>query len=282
MCIAVLILFVPSALFGQSFSIYPNPNSGAGGTVKNSLFTIRGSIGQYEVTTQTIAGESFSLTGGFWTFPDILTPPPEEYLQLTMPSTNIQFGQSASVPINLSSSESVTYLALTLRWPSNYFAEPQITVADPLFASASLQDDGTNLAIIIQALPGQALQNQQTIAQLSFSEASQQLHSAIVPLPIASVAALKADGSSYTNYLIQSATIAVIEDRPLLLAIHSSGQNNLELYGFAGVNYQLQYTTNLALPDSWLPLTNFVQTAGALTVPVDSTNSEIFYRIVQP
>jgi hypothetical protein len=270
-------------LLGQSFSINPSPLSGAGGTVTNSLFTIRGSIGQFDATMQPLTGNGFSSTGGYWAFPDIFEPSPPDYLQISMGSTNVQAGQTASVPIMLSSSVGVTSLALNLRWPFNYFAIPQITGLDPAIASVSIQADDTNLAIIIQILPGQVLQNTQPIGQLSVAETSTENHSAFVPLPITSVTASKPAGSPYTNCFIQSATVAVINDAPLLVATVSAEQGRgLNLYGWPGTNYQLQYSTNLALPDSWLPVSNYVQNNGVVSVIVDSPNADIFYRVKQP
>jgi hypothetical protein len=282
-CFLFLSLALPAALLGQTYSINSSPLSGTGGTVTNSLFTIRGSIGQFDATIQPLTGNGFSSTGGYWTFPDIFAPGPPDYLQVSMGSTNMQAGQTVAVPITFSSSVGVTSLALNLQWPSNYFNIPQITALDPIIASVSIQIDDTTLAIVIQVLPGQVLQDTQPIAQLSFSETSNEFHSAFVALPITSVAANKPAGSPYTNYFIQSATIAVINDGPLLVATVSAEQGrSLNLYGWPGTNYQLQYSTNLALPDSWLPVSNYVQSNGVVSVIVDSTNADIFYRVKQP
>ena len=54
----------------------------------------------------------------------------------------------------------------------------------------------------------------------------------------------------------------------------------LVLYGRIGTNYQLQYNTHLGSLD-WQPWVNFTQTNAAVTVGVNSTNSLIFYRLLQ-
>jgi hypothetical protein len=279
--LALLCLGTSASLFGQSYSLYPFPVLGAGGIVSNRLYTIQGSIGQCEATTRPLTGGSYSLTGGYWMPLDIFLP--DEYVSVGLGSTNILRGQTISVPINLASSDGVTNLVVNLQWPSNYFTIPQLTVTDPSNATGSLQDEGTNLAIVIATLPGQVFQNVQQIAQLSFSETAEQLHSAFVALPITSIAANKPNGCSYTNYVVQNGTIAVVEDVPLLTATLSGGQTRtLELYGWLGTNYQVQYSTNLAIPDSWSPFYNYVQTNEVITVDVDPTIPGIYYRLAQP
>jgi hypothetical protein len=278
-----LSLALQTALVGQTYSLNPAPLSGAGGTVTNSLFKIRGSIGQFDATTKPLTGDGFSTTGGYWTFPEIITPEPPDSLQVSIGSTNMQAGQIATVPINLSSSVGITSLTLNLQWPSNYFTIPQLTGLDPTIASVSLQSEDTNLAIAIQIIPGQVLQNAGAIAQLTFAETPNQFPSAFVLLPIISATATKPAGPPYTNYIVQPGTIAVINDGPLLEGTVSEGEGRgLNLYGWLGTNYQLQYTTNLAIPDSWLPVYNYVQSNGVLSMTVDSTEAAIFYRVKQP
>lgn len=57
------------------------------------------------------------------------------------------------------------------------------------------------------------------------------------------------------------------------------GQLALTLYGQPGTNYLIQYTTNLADPASWQPLTNFVATNNVSTIWDNSSFSDTrFYR----
>jgi hypothetical protein len=57
-------------------------------------------------------------------------------------------------------------------------------------------------------------------------------------------------------------------------------QRSLTLYGLVGVNYQLQYTTNLTVP--WVPLLNYTQTNEVITINAAATNDVIFYRLMGP
>jgi hypothetical protein len=205
-----------------------------------------------------------------------------DYLEVRLPSTNLQSGQTLSVPIFLASSEGVTNLDFNLQWPAGYLANASLLVTASAMVSGSLQDQGTNLTFSFQTLPGQVLQGTQQIAQLTFTAISNE-YSAFVSLPFESVNAVKPDGSAYTNYITPAARIAVIEGQPLLEAsLASNAARDLTLYGRLGVSYELQSSTNLALPSQWNSVWSYVQTNGAMTVEVDSLNPNIFYRIFQP
>jgi len=205
-----------------------------------------------------------------------------DYLEVRLPSTNLQSGQTLSVPIFLASSEGVTNLDFNLQWPAGYLANPSLSVAAPALLSGSLQDQGANLTFNFQAVPGQVLQGTQEIAQLTFTAISNE-YSAFVSLPFESVNAVKPDGSAYTNYITPAARIAVIEGQPLLEAsLAANAARDLTLYGRLGVSYELQSSTNLALPSQWNSVWSYVQTNGAMTIEVDSLNPNIFYRIFQP
>ena len=75
----------------------------------------------------------------------------------------------------------------------------------------------------------------------------------------------------------------VVQNEPLLRAGLAPDQSrSLQLYGKPGVNYQLLFNTNLAAPSGWQTLLDFTQTNGVITLPLDSSNPVIFYRLRQP
>jgi subtilisin-like proprotein convertase family protein len=204
-----------------------------------------------------------------------------DYLEVTVGSTNVIGGLSTDVPIYLASSDDVTNLMFTIQWPASRFTNSALAMTAPMIGSAFLQDRVTNLLIAIQMTPGQVLQTTQQIAQLSFLAVTNQT-SAFVHLPVASVSAIKPDGAAYTNYITHPGTVAVVTDKPLLAAdLSTNSSRSLTAYGNLGINYQLQYTTNLSVP-GWYPLLNYTQTNGAITISVDSTNPIIFYRLYEP
>jgi hypothetical protein len=205
-----------------------------------------------------------------------------DYVEISLASTNLQSDQTVGVPITLASSEGVTNLDFVITWPNSYLANAALSGISPAVGSATLQDNGTNLAISFQAAPGQVLQGTQQIAQLSFI-AITNANSAFVSLPFANVSATKPDGSSYTNYITSTARIAVIEGQPLLWAsLTADSARELTVYGRLGVSYELQHSTNLSLPNAWDLAWSYVQTNGAMTINVNSSNPNIFYRIFQP
>jgi MBG domain-containing protein/YDG domain-containing protein/concanavalin A-like lectin/glucanase superfamily protein/uncharacterized protein DUF2341 len=208
-----------------------------------------------------------------------------DYLEATIGSTNVIGGNTVDVPISLASSDDVTNLVFALQWPSDRFTNPSVTLAAPTTGSSSLQNQVTNLLISIRLNPGQVLQSTQQIARLSFFAITNQ-YSAFVPLPVESVNATKPDGSAYTNYIADAGTVAVVTGNPLLapkLAANLSTNlsRSLTAYGNVGVSYQLQYTTNLALP-GWNLLLNYTQTNSVININVDPTIPVIFYRLYQP
>jgi len=75
--------------------------------------------------------------------------------------------------------------------------------------------------------------------------------------------------------------VAVVENHPFLSpAVGSNQARALILYGKPDANYQLQYTTYLTLTQ-WQPLVDYIQTNGAVTISLDSSNMIIYYRLQQ-
>jgi hypothetical protein len=201
-----------------------------------------------------------------------------DFLQLGFGSTNIQGGQSAGVPISLDSSGGVTNLTFAVRVPENTLSNLTLAPIASQIASATLQDLTTNVLITINTTAGQTLTGTQPIVQLNFVAASSP-PSAFVSLIATNINALKPSGAPYVNYIPQSGTVAVVEDQPLLSGGVAANLNRtLVLYGKLGSTYQLQYTTNLTIPD-WQPLFNYVQTNGVVTFSLIPSNSVVFYRL---
>lgn len=268
-------LFAPIAS-AQLYSLAPYPVLGAGGAVSNSIFRVQGSLGQAAVTLDPATGGNFAAAGGSWG-PELM-----DGLELTMTSTYLQADQNATVSINVGSTEGLTRLTLTLQWPADSFTFPALSIVNPSLLSGVLQTNGTALTVTLEMLPGQAAQGSQSLAQLTFSEAPSQVHSAFVTIPVSDVSAQKPSGLSYANYFVQPATVATISDAPLLAAAMGADQNRvLNLYGWPGTNYQLQYSTNLAIPQGWTAVTNYVQTNGLFSIPAPITGPAVFYRILQ-
>ncbi len=203
-----------------------------------------------------------------------------DYLELSLGSTNVQSGQAAGLPVYLASNDGVTDLVFTVQAPDNLLTHWTLTAIAPEIGSATVQDQKTNLLVVLQMLAGQSLQGTQLLSRLNFEAATNQM-SSFVTLSISAIGGLKPTGSSYSNYLVNAGSVAVVENQPLLWGVLSANlARELVLYGRIGANYQVQYKTDLRAPE-WQPWLNYTQTNGTITLGLDATNPVIFYRLLQ-
>jgi subtilase family serine protease len=206
----------------------------------------------------------------------------QDYLELSLGETNLEGGQTASIPVSLASNDGVTNLIFTVQAPENLLTNWAVAATVPQVGSATLQDRVTNLLITLNAAPGQSLQGTQSVSTLTFTAITNQV-SGFITLPVTSVTAVKPGAAGYANYITHAGTVIVVQNEPLLRAGLAPDQSrSLQLYGKPGVNYQLLFSTNLAAPSDWQPLLNYTQTNGVITLPLDSSNPVIFYRLRQP
>jgi hypothetical protein len=204
-----------------------------------------------------------------------------DYLSVGGGSTSAQAGQNATLPIFLSASDGVTNVTFTVDWPTNRLLNPSLAVMEPAGSSSSLHNQGTNLLINLQSVPGQVITGSNLIAELSFQTASNQT-SAFVTLPLKILSASKLNSTGYAYTLTAAEQIVVVNDAPLIQASSSktSLNRNLTLFGRIGTSYQLQYSTNLE-SGPWYRLLKYTQTSLAHDVSVDGTSPLIFYRLLQ-
>jgi hypothetical protein len=96
-----------------------------------------------------------------------------------------------------------------------------------------------------------------------------------------SVTFTPSDPTDYSS-ATTTVTVSVVENQTVLklVASISAGHRNLTLFGKLGVNYQLQYSTNLA-HSNWNTWADYIQTNDVMTIQVDATNPVIFYRVWQ-
>jgi hypothetical protein len=175
----------------------------------------------------------------------------------------------------------VTNVLFAVQVPENLLTNWTVTATSPQIASATLQDFTTNILISLSTTPGQSLQGTQQITLLNFRAATNQ-PSSFINLPIMSITGIKPDASPYSYYASHPGSVVVVQDQPLLQpTISSNLARNLTLYGKLGINYELQFTTNLSPPSDWQPLLDYTQTNGVINLGLDSSNPVIFYRLLQ-
>ena len=281
---AMACALMPALGYGQPYSLDRYIISCGGGPSADERYSITGTIGQYNATPALSVSGTYSEISGYWNPGGFLAGPimVEDYLELMVGSTNVIGGQSASLPITLSSSAGVTSMAFTIQASDTIFSNFLIGATAPEIGSATLTDQGTSLLIAIQAKPGQTLHGTGQLAQLNFL-AVRKPPSSFVSLTVTSICAVKPDASTYVNYIAQGGTVTVVQDAPLLRAVVGPDmQRSLMLFGLPGVNYQIQYTTNLTSPIIWTPLLNYSQANEVITITVAATNDILFYRLLVP
>jgi hypothetical protein len=203
-----------------------------------------------------------------------------DFLGLTMGSTSVAAGQDGVIPIYVSSSSGVTNLSFSVDWPATRFVNPVLFNTVRGIASSSVQVQNTNILLSFQTAAGQVLQKSNLIAQLSFQTVSNQ-SSAFVNLTVRNLNAAKPDASGYLNYVSVPGQVAVVGGRPLLAGGFDANTNRtLTAYGNVGARYQLQWSSNPGLPNSWTALPTYTQTNIAQSLSVDLTNPLIFYRLL--
>jgi hypothetical protein len=155
-----------------------------------------------------------------------------------------------------------------------------------MIGANSIDSQTGDLLLQLQAITGQVLDGTQPfeIADLNFESVVNQ-HSAFVYLPINSIVASKPDGSGYSYYTSKEGLVALFADKPLLSPNSITNQSGnpgllVTAYGGVGLNYQVQYSTNLRT-GVWLPSYSFGQTNNAMNLDLDVTNPVIFFRLLQ-
>jgi hypothetical protein len=202
-----------------------------------------------------------------------------DYLDFALTSVPVQTGQSASLPITLISSDSLTNMIFTINWPGTALINPSLTFNAPI-TGGTVQNQGTNLVIQLWTDNGAALIGTNMVAQLNFQAATGQI-SAFRCLPVSSAAGTKSSGAAFSYAIGEAGEAVVIGVNPLLRPHANNSQGRaLTLYANPGASYQLQQNTNILSPASWQPVQTYQATNLQQTVNLDSVNPVVFYRLM--
>jgi hypothetical protein len=197
---------------------------------------------------------------------------------LSLGSTNLLVGQTASVPVVLTSSLYLTNVTATLQVSATYLTNLALTSASAETTATLLQSLGSNVyAVGLTLNPAASPGGSRSVAKLNFL-ASPQSQSAIIPLTVSNVAALQQDGRAAAKPGGSGGRVIVVGRQPVLEAwFGTNGVRMLTLYGNPGASYEVASTTNLTDTNSlsvWrVPMTNQYQNFTA-----DQTAPEIYYR----
>jgi hypothetical protein len=210
----------------------------------------------------------------------------EDYLEVSLGWTNVVAGKNLTVPISLASSAGVTNINFDIQWPGYRFTNVSLVALSPAIGLNTVLDQNTNLLIQLATAAGQLLQGTQSveIAELNFDAVSNQ-PSAFVYLPLFNTSANKPDGSVYSYYVQDEGRVAVFMDKPLL-SVDGASNNGLyttlfvTAFGKVQTSYQLQYTAKPSV-STWLPGLDFIQSNDADLLELTTTNTTLFYRLLQ-
>jgi hypothetical protein len=199
-----------------------------------------------------------------------------DYLEFQMGATAVYAGQSASLPLMVNASGSLTNVQLTLNWPANQLLNPTLSLVPPVVAGV-IQPQNGQLVVQLQTAANQPLTGSNLLAQVNFQAASNQTSTVILGVPVSAAAGVTAAGTTYANASGQAGEVVVVGTQPLLRPQASASARNLTLYANPG-NYELLYTTSLVAPVTWAPALMYQQTNAAQTVSLDPTIPCVFYR----
>jgi hypothetical protein len=205
------------------------------------------------------------------------------YTTVMLGSNAVLAGTSGNVPITVSSESTLGDISFTLNLATNLFTSISVVGTSPVLNSATLQTLSSNqVKLAFTTAGGFNLLGSQQIAQLNFTAASND-SSAFVRLQAQSIQATNPNPSTSISFLANLGQIVIVGPKSLLQAsLDGGGARNLALYGIPWASFEIQYSTNLANPNSWhdlmrVPMTNIVATFSGLNMNMPN----VFYRAYQ-
>ena len=138
-----------------------------------------------------------------------------------------------------------------------------------MFQSGWIDELGSNTYKIYLQSPDGVTGSSNVAARITFVTTNG-LPSAIVPIRVLSITALRLNGQPIADTGGSDGRVVFINREPLMEMLRQSGEDGFKLYGRPGIGYELQFTTNL-FGGEWsrmsrVPLTNrFTQLAVVVT-----------------
>ncbi|SPE55274.1 hypothetical protein SBV1_2120012 [Verrucomicrobia bacterium] len=170
-----------------------------------------------------------------------------EYV-LSVGSTNVLVGLTASVPVTLDTLLPLTNIAVVLHAPTGLLTNLGLAAVSPEIISTALQPLGTNqYGVSLTLNPALSHGTSRTLAQLGFV-AVQQTHSAIAPLGLSQLSAVETGGQIAAKPGAFGGQVFIIGQEPVLYSwLDTNSSPRLTLFGNPGVSYQIAQNTNLLL-----------------------------------
>ncbi len=204
-----------------------------------------------------------------------------DYLDVTLGHTNLLGGETATLPVVISSSEGVSNVQFRVAVPFGVLTNWTLVSESAQLATATLLTEASAFTINLETVPGQLIQGTQQVSRLEFTATTNSL-SQFLPLQVADLAGLKPGGITYSNNVAGGGRVVVVQEYPLLEGFVLANQTRqLVIYGRPGTNYQLHVATNVIPPINWQPVTSFNQTNVLVRWPLGQDSGMFFYRLEQ-
>lgn len=194
-------------------------------------------------------------------------------------STNVLGGETNQVPFVLQTVLDLTNLSLMLKTDDSHLQVLGVTPVSSEVVSTVLGTVSSNGHPIAFTLnPAVLPPTNRILAWLNF-QALTNGDSAIVPLTITDLTAIRAGGQAVPNTPVGGQVI-IIMTKPILF-VFSKPQFGITMYGMPGATYAVESTTNLA-PADWHELERLLLSGPVLTIPgLTNKASQQFYRTEQ-
>jgi hypothetical protein len=199
-------------------------------------------------------------------------------VQLALGTTNVQAGQSSSIPFTLSSTGGLTNLSFELVTPANRFTNWTISPSNAAIATASVQNSGSATPVFtLSSQSGQSLQNTSLLGTLGFTTLPGD--SGFIPVSATAIMPVETNGVLVANPSSQPGQVVVIGLHPLLAPVLNNNSTiTLSLYGNTGSNYQMAYTTNLA-STNWQLGSVILLTNLQSNININATAPHMYFRL---
>ncbi|MEY2407977.1 MAG: hypothetical protein QOF48_647, partial [Verrucomicrobiota bacterium] len=202
-----------------------------------------------------------------------------DFVEMALGSAVIRSGQTGSVPLNMVSTAYVTNLNSLLLTADDRLGSLGLSMLAPELGAGTLLPQGPDTSrLSLGAAPGQSLQGNRLLGEISFVGTSRQ--SAFVPLILDNITATRQTGGPIARTIANAGRVVIIGNEPLLEAMISTNhQRYLILYGEPGGGYVVESSPLPGGPGPWQvtwqgSLSNLSQTIQ----PPAATNSTIYYR----
>lgn len=207
-----------------------------------------------------------------------------EFLALNIGSAVLQTGQNTNIPVNLTTSDGLAALDVTLGVAPGRLTNLSVTALSPEIDPAAVGvtvQSVSNVVLHLPARPGQLIAGSKEVARFAF-RATPGLPSAFVPLSIKQVTATRPNSSTLTNLTLASGRLVIVGNESLLEATTTTNNSRaLTLYAKPYFSYALEYTTNLGPGAAWTRLRPMAITQLATPMTGLEGISPIFYRAVE-